>query len=659
MSIVMKTVPLVVLCALIIAAPSVWANWVQDGVPLCTATGHQSSPAITSDGAGGAIVTWVGAGIYAQRVDASGVVKWTTDGVPLCTATGNKFYSAGTVIASDGAGGAIVTWWDSRNGNYLAEDDIYTQRVDASGVVKWTTDGVPVCTATGQQSNPTIISDGAGGAIVTWQDDRSGNYGIYAQRVNAAGTVQWAANGVVVCTATGVQQFPKIVSDGIGGAIVTWWDNRSGNWNLYAQRVNAAGSAQWGLNGVALCTATGNGDRWNFHTISDGAGGEIVTWYDDRSGNPDVYAQRVDASGVVKWTTDGIPLCTATGAQYYPAASSDDAGGAIVAWQDYRSGGKSNIYAQRVNDLGAVQWGTDGVAICTAIGFWYGQMAATITSDGAGGAIVAWQDDRSENRDIYAQRIDASGVVKWTTDGVPLCTATGVQYRPGIISDGAAGAIVTWVDARNGDPYVDGDIYAQRVDGAGHTVVATLLHDYATTFLETGIMLKWTLSDLDMDVDFFVLRSSALNGSFVELPLGAFSRDGLSFSFVDRNWEPGTSYYYRVEYNCFGERRTLFETGPIVTPAMPMTLCQNSPNPFNPSTTIRYYIPKKSRVILEVYDIVGRRVAILVAAEQGKGNHAAVWGGRNDKGNSVASGVYFCRLKAGKETLTKKMVMLK
>jgi hypothetical protein len=58
MSRLMKAVPLVVLWALIIAVPSVWANWVQNGVALCTATGDQRDPQIIADGTGGAIVTW-------------------------------------------------------------------------------------------------------------------------------------------------------------------------------------------------------------------------------------------------------------------------------------------------------------------------------------------------------------------------------------------------------------------------------------------------------------------------------------------------------------------------------------------------------------------------------------------------------------------------
>ena len=91
-------------------------------------------------------------------------------------------------------------------------------------VAAWPTDplvNVPLCTATGNQYSPTSVSDGAGGAIVAWYDSRSGTYDIYAQWISAGGTVQWAANGVALCSATGEQQNPRIASDGAGGAIVT------------------------------------------------------------------------------------------------------------------------------------------------------------------------------------------------------------------------------------------------------------------------------------------------------------------------------------------------------------------------------------------------------------------------------------------------------
>jgi hypothetical protein len=454
MSRVMKATPLVILCALIIAVPSAWAYWVPDGVALCTAAGAQISPTITSDGAGGAIVTWDDgrgvADIYAQKVNASGAAQWTANGVALCTAAGNQVSSA---ITSDGAGGAIIAWSDGRGAGF----DIYAQRVNASGAVQWTANGVALCTAAGTQYSPTIIADGAGGAIITWQDRRGADYDIYAQRVTASGDVQWGATGVALCTAAGDQSWPTITSDGAAGAIVTWYDSRGANIDIYAQRVSASGATPWTANGVPLCTAAG--DQLNPAITPDGAGGAVVTWYDNRSGNNDIYVQRVNASGAAQWTANGVAVCTAAGTQWLSAITADGKSGAIVTWGDYRSG-NYDIYAQKVHSSGVVQWTANGVALCTAAG---DQARPTIASDGALGAIVTWLDQRGGDYDIYAQRVNSLGAVQLKANGVALCTAADDQSYPTITSDGAGGAVVTWQDNRSGNF----DIYAQSLDANG------------------------------------------------------------------------------------------------------------------------------------------------------------------------------------------------
>jgi hypothetical protein len=188
---------------------------------------------------------------------------------------------------------------------------------------------------------------------------------------------------------------------------------------------------------------------------------------------------------------------------------------------------------------------------------------------------------------------------------------------------------------------------------------ATLLQQYAATFSGAGISLTWTLSEVDEDAEFSVGRSTSPNGPFIQLPSSALSTEHLSFSFIDRDWEPGTTYWYRVEYRTGGERKILFDSGAITTPAMPLTLYQNHPNPFNPSTEIGYYLPSKTRVTVKIYDVSGKRIAEVVSKEQERGLHKAIWNGIDDRGNSVASGIYFYQLTGGKETISKKMVILR
>jgi hypothetical protein len=442
------------LCSLVFAVPSLWASWVEDGVAICTASWGQGSPKTVSDGGGGAIITWYGnANIYAQRVDASGTPLWTTNGVAICTATGDQ---TSPQITSDGVGGAIITWLDLRG----SDCDIYAQRVDASGSVVWTTNGVAICTATGSQIGARITFDGEGGAIVTWKDFRSGYWDIYAQRVDAAGSPDWTANGVEICGEAGTQESPEISADGIGGAVIAWQDYRNADCDIYAQRVNAAGTTWWDDNGNAVCTEAG--DQVYPRISSDGAGGALVTWYDYRSGNYDIYAQRLDSDGYILWTLDGVAVCTATGRQDSPHIDSDGAGGAILAWRDNRQG-NYDIYAQRLNASGTSLWTGNGVVICAATG---DQGGHRFISDGAGGAVVTWADWRAgAGADVYAQQVDASGTPLWTVDGVPVCTAMVDQMALDMTTDGGGGAIVTWQDSRRGTNH----IYAQLVDRQGRT----------------------------------------------------------------------------------------------------------------------------------------------------------------------------------------------
>jgi len=446
---------LLVLSALIYPVVSS-AQWRLDGVPVGQAPNAQTWPAIASDGAGGAIVVWQdlrgsNADIYAQRLNALGAAQWTSGGVAISTAANDQFLPQ---LVSDGAGGAIIAWADLRNGNY----DIYAQRVNASGVAQWTANGVVICNAAGLQMYPAMALDGAAGAIVAWQDNRSGNYDVYTQRVNASGTVLWTANGTPIGSAAGDQGFPTIVADGAGGAIETWHDSRSGNFDIYAERINASGSVIWVFPTV-VCSAASN--QFDPVITSDGSAGAIVAWHDFRnvSGTSDIYAQGLNPSGAVKWTADGVPLSTAVGNQQYPAIASDGAGGAIVTWEDYRGGATADIYAQRVGALGNTTWTNDGLALCTA---GTDQISPAIVSDGSGGAIASWDDSRNGSWDIYTQRVNGAGSVQWPIDGMSVSNAASTQSTTSLVSDGSGGAIITWIDARVGGAT---DVYAQRVEG--------------------------------------------------------------------------------------------------------------------------------------------------------------------------------------------------
>jgi len=93
--------------------------------------------------------------------------------------------------------------------------------------------------------------------------------------------------------------------------------------------------------------------------------------------------------------------------------------------------------------------------------------------------------------------------------------------------------------------------------------------------------------------------------------------------------------------------------------AIARELMQNRPNPFNPTTTIRFVLPAREDVSLAIYDANGRLVRTLVNEVRGYGSHEVTWDGRDDEGAPAGSGVYFYRLRAGKLAQSKKMVLSK
>jgi len=104
----------------------------------------------------------------------------------------------------------------------------------------------------------------------------------------------------------------------------------------------------------------------------------------------------------------------------------------------------------------------------------------------------------------------------------------------------------------------------------------------------------------------------------------------------------------------------LFVTSVEEPPVLPtqFALQQNFPNPFNPTTTIRYDLPEKSDVELSVYNLLGQKIRTLVQTQQNAGFHSVEWNGRNEQGRKVASGVYIYHISAAQFVETKKMILL-
>ncbi len=234
----------------------------------------------------------------------------------------------------------------------------------------------------------------------------------------------------------------------------------------------ASAAPQWQADGTPVCT--NGGIQTDPLITSDGAGGAYVAWGDYRNGFVDVYLQRVTDGGAIAlgWPQDGLGVCTATEDQYVLSLAPDGSGGVYVAWLDYRalSTNDGDVYAHHLLADGSVApgWPADGLPIASLPGL---QEYVRVAGDGQGGAFIVWEDhqnDASGDWDVYMQHVTYAGALapNWPVGGRGICIAPGFQGAQVIVADGSGGAFVAWGDTRDFATNST-EVYALRVTPEG------------------------------------------------------------------------------------------------------------------------------------------------------------------------------------------------
>lgn len=333
-------------------------------------------------------------------------------------------------------------------------------------------DGVPVCTAAHDQFGVVSVPDPTGGAYVAWLDQRLGyNTDVVLQRLDERGARRtgWPADGANVTYVTCSKTEVALAADSLG-VLAVWADDRCSSaigFDVYVQRTTPAGAAGagWPVNGRLVRSAAG--DQLHPAIASDGAGGAFVAWTDVALRPASVWAQHVRADGTVDpaWPAAGRLLASNVPDSSRVSIVPDGGGGALLAWEDTRSS-NADLFVQHLAADGATApgWPANGAVLVAVAG---DQYAPQLIADGAGGAFATWCDHRAGSVLVYARRVTGAGASApgWPADGTPVASAAGEQVQPCAITDGAGGIVLAWQDFRAGSA----DVYAQRVAGDGTT----------------------------------------------------------------------------------------------------------------------------------------------------------------------------------------------
>ncbi len=190
------------------------------------------------------------------------------------------------------------------------------------------------------------------------------------------------------------------------------------------------------------------------------------------------------------------------------------------------------------------------------------------------------------------------------------------------------------------------------------------------------VRIAWMTESETNHLGYNILRGSndsvslaqRLNASIIDEGTGLGSQ--VSYDFTDAEVDAGSTYYYWLESVDLGGLSTLF--GPLTitvsgqpndpgAPEIPsVTQLQTAfPNPFNPSTSLRYSLKEAGKVRLEIYNLKGQLIRRFEHEHQHPGYYQQVWDGKDAAGNNVTSGVYIYRMVTGKYSSSRKMVLSK
>jgi hypothetical protein len=634
------------------------AQWAAGGLAFSSGGSNFSAPQrynlnAVADGLGGAVICWeqyivsrfstTPAQVLVQRIDSAGAQQWGT-GVAVSTTATDQTDPG--IIRGDLAE-AIVTWSEARSGASY----VFAQRFNVVGVAQWTANGV-FCSSSGS-TQPNIVPDGAGGGIIAFS--WSGNIG--AKRILSNGVATWGPGfglPVSVCIAAGSQYTPELVSDGAGGAVVVWHDERNpgSSVDLFAQRLNGSGAPQWTADGVNVVFAPSS--QANPRLVSDGASGAVVAWTDFRSlVNYDIYAGRIRSDGTVApW--NGAALSTALDTQYEPALAVDGRGGAIVAWHDWRKG-DPDIYAQRLDAMG---FPGDPSPRITSVTDVPNDQGGKVRVSWTAGYVDDEFAPASLTYEVWRKPVITGG---WVLVGtVPRASLAAYSFlAPTLADSGSALAPALFrVDQRwgpnPGDPFWSSD------PDTGYSVdnlVPQPPSALSGSYIEGMTALTWSAGSESDLAGYRIYR-----GEYPGFTIGpeALVGETASSHYEDPAGAPRAYQVTTIDRNGNESAPAAWAPQGLSVPgdggAFRLTLAAPRPNPARTSARLEFSLPRAGVARLIVTDVSGRRVRELAARHFEAGAHAATWDLRDAAGVRVAAGLYFVRLDAASGALVTRSV---
>ncbi len=278
------------------------------------------------------------------------------------TFTGDKIWSNDIAIAQapqqskadltiDENDNFYIVW----QSNYLGQYDIFINKHNSSGIDLWSGQKKATQNNLSQKIDPQLTY-ASGTIFVVWQDNRDDTGDIYLNILDQNGNYQIVSDSKInTDLGNAVQSQPKIVADTTNNALVAWLDNRNGLKDIYLTKIDQTGNKLWSSE-LKVNSEIPSIDHDNFSLTTDQNNNIYITWSDDRTGQANIYWQKIDTDGNKLFFIDQELITQANLAQQTnPKIVCDLNNDLFIAWQDNR-GGQQDIFTHKLDSDGNTIW---------------------------------------------------------------------------------------------------------------------------------------------------------------------------------------------------------------------------------------------------------------------------------------------------------------
>jgi hypothetical protein len=326
-------------------------TWGANGIALSNNTAFNAAPKVAVTAAGNTVVAWMSDNVIVmQKISPAGTLLWGTTGI---TITGPNRYTWPQLIPV-GTDDVILKYYDDSGSTMYPTRLIMAQRYNSSGSAVWASPAsVSVAGGiSGQTQILPFINDGSDGFYIAWHDDRDNNLraSIFVQHVSSTGTPLLATNGVEVSSASTMNHYyPQLALPPASTDIYVYWNEMNGNqdqWGLYGQKVSSAGTLLWGATGMVFIPVSATDV---YPIAARKSSSDMVLFYEEYSGsiNSAIKAMRISTTGTFVWTPSPVTMCSVNSQKVHAVVSDFANDQWIASWEDNRST-NPDIYAQNI-----------------------------------------------------------------------------------------------------------------------------------------------------------------------------------------------------------------------------------------------------------------------------------------------------------------------